>query len=175
MSEADLPSVASMFNQQTKPRGTIGRLVFLVAVFGWLPVSVGGQEIERLREVSLLPRTTGEALTVVPTDMPDVVCSIVESKLSDPAPSLTVLCPPQDIFAPLHVYLKLSWLKPADIPASARSVIATPKTPTRLRTNKSVIWVWLGVREKPSDDIRRMWVTFNGVADIALLTLPRER
>jgi len=118
-----------MFNQQTKPRGTIGRLVFLVAIFGWLPVSVGGQEIERLREVSLLPRTTGEALTVVPTDMPDVVCSIVESKLSDPAPSLTVLCPPQDIFAPLHVYLKLSWLKPADIQPLLAALLPLQRRP----------------------------------------------
>lgn len=133
------------------------------------------KEVSRPLEANSLPSTTGEPLTVAPNDMPDISCSVVEWKIGAPSPTLTVLCPPEYIFAPLHVYLKLSWLKPQDIPACARGVMAAAKAPTRLRTNKSATWVWLEVREQQDGAPRRKWVPFNGVKDMALLTMPRER
>jgi hypothetical protein len=164
-------SVDAMFRQRTKALGPVSSLVLLAAILAYLPVSIGGQEIERPGESGLLPRTTGEPLTVVPTDMPDVVCSVADWK-TVPEPALTVLCPPEDTFAPLHVFLKLSWLKPQDVPASVRGIIAAPKTPTKLRANKTAIWVWLGVQESSGGAPRTTWVAFNGVVDMALLTLP---
>jgi len=164
-----------MLRHQAKLRALIGSLVLLVTILAWPPIRVDGQESPRPSRASLLPPTTGEPLTVAPEDMPDVSCSVVEWKVGGPMPTLTVLCPPDDVFAPLHVYLKLSWLKPEHIPASVRNVMVTTKTPIRLRTNKSATWVWLELREKQGDAPRRTWVAFNGVADVALLTLPPKR
>jgi hypothetical protein len=143
-----------MFNQQTKPRGKIGRLVFLVAIFGWLPVSVGGQEIERLREVSLLPRTTGEALTVVPTDMPDVCLFHCRIEAQRPGAQ-----PDRAMPAPRHLR------PPPHLPQTllAQTGGYTSLCPQRYCHSKDAhkasheqVWVWLGVREKPSDDMRRV-------------------
>ena len=107
--------------------------------------------------------------------MPDVSCSIVEWKDDTSKPTLAVVCPPQDTFAPLHVYLKLSWLKSEDVPLFARSITVPPKMIVKIRTTGSTAWVWLAVKEKPSAAARRTWVGFNAVVDIALLTLPTKR
>lgn len=170
-----LGTKATLFNHRAKPQALVGCLILSLTILAWLPIRISGQQMARSSDLSLLPPTTGEALTVAANDMPDISCSVVEWKVGVPTPTLTVVCPPEDIFAPLHVYLKLSWLRPDDVPASARNVMAAAKTPTRLRTNKSATWVWLEVREKERDAPRRMWVAFNGVADMALLTLPRKR
>ena len=90
-------------------------------------------------------------------------------------PTLAVICPPQNVFAPLHVHLKLSWLKPEDVPLSARGIGAPEKTLIKIRTNKSIAWVWLEVRERQGAIPHRTWVAFNGVVDIALLTLSSKR
>lgn len=37
---------------------------------------------------------------------------------------LSVVRPPQSTFSPLYVYLKLSWLKPEDVPLSAHGCAA---------------------------------------------------
>jgi hypothetical protein len=135
----------------------------------------GGQEITRRNQVYLLPPSTGEALTLVPKDMPDINCSILDWKDDPPKPALAVLCPPQDTFAPVYLYLKLSWLKSEDVPSSVRSITAPAKTVIKIRTSKSVAWVWLGVKEKSDAPPRWTWVAFNALADIALLTLPSKQ
>jgi hypothetical protein len=91
----------------------------------------------------MLPPAIGQDLTLSPSDMPDISCSVVEWKNNPDTPTLSVICPPQGIFSPLHVYLKLSWLKPEDVPLSARGITAPEKTMTKIRTNKSTAWVWL--------------------------------
>src|SRR3989442_3963268 len=63
-------------------------------------------------EGNLLPSRTGEPLTLKPIDLPDIQCSVADWKNTAPKPVLTLLCPPQEVFAPLRVYLKLSSLKP---------------------------------------------------------------
>jgi hypothetical protein len=160
-----------MCKHRAKPDAWPGHLVLIVTILAWLPICIAGQEVARSGDISALPPATGEALTVAPNNKPDISCSVVEWKADLPRPTLTILCPPEDVFAPLHVYLKLSWLKPEDVPPSARNVMAAAKTPTRLRTNKSATWVWLRDRGKPGG----AWVVFNGVVDMALLTLPSKR
>jgi hypothetical protein len=86
-----------------------------------------------------------------------------------------VLCPPQDTFAPVYLFLKLSWLKSEDVPSSVQSITAQAKTVTKIRTTRSAAWVWLGVKEKPNVAPHETWVAFTAVADIALLTLPTKR
>jgi hypothetical protein len=148
-------------------------VALVLACIPWWSINLCGQET--YGESNLLPPPRGEGLTLAPTDMPDVSCSVVRWKNDPATPTLAVICPPQNVFAPLHVYLKLSWLKPEDVPFSARGIAATEKTLIRIRTKKSIAWVWVGVQERPDAVPRSTWVAFNGVVDMALLTLSPKR
>jgi hypothetical protein len=151
-----------------------GCLAILTACLCWAPVCTPKQEIAEASKGDFLPATTGEALTVTPSDKPDVSCSVVEWSAEPAKPTLTVLCPPEEVFAPLHIYLKVSWLKADDVPAYARMIRAPARTPTKLRTNKTAVWMWLGVQEKQDAPPRKKWVAFSGVVDVALLSLPAK-
>jgi hypothetical protein len=159
----------------TKLQTFLGRLLLTLTFLAWWGMSAEAQEIPRRDEVHPLPQPIGEALTLTPTDMPDVSCSVVEWKDDTPKPTLAVVCPPQDTFAPLHFYLKLSWLKSEDVPSSVRSITVPVKTTVKIRTTGPTAWVWLAVKEKQSAAVHRRWVGFNAVVDIALLTLPTKR
>ncbi len=160
----------------TKRLKTLGScLILLTTSLAWPPVCAPQHEITKGGKGDFLPPTTGEALTVTPSDKPDVSCSVVEWNAAPAKPELTVLCPSEEVFAPLHVYLKISWLKPEDVPPYARTIQAPAKTPTKLRTNKTAVWLWLGVQEKPGAAPHRRWVAFTGVVDVALLSLPARR
>jgi hypothetical protein len=161
--------------RQTNRQSFLGYLFLLLACLAWPADSVDGQEITRRDRVHLLPPPTGEALTLVPDNIPDINCSILEWKDDSPKPTLAVLCPPQDTFAPVYLFLKLSWLKSEDVPSSVQSITAQAKTVTKIRTTRSAAWVWLGVKEKPNVAPHETWVAFTAVADIALLTLPTKR
>lgn len=162
------------FRRQVKLRAFIGFVVLWFTALAWSRTSLSRQEITRRDQVHLLPPSTGEALTLAPKDLPDINCSILDWKGDSPQPTLAVLCPPQDTFAPVYLYLKLSWLKNEDVPSTVRSITAPAKTLTKIRTTKSAAWVWLGIKEKLDASPRRTWVAFNAVADIALLTLPKQ-
>ena len=118
-----------------------------------------------------MPPTTGAPLTVTPSDRSDIGCAVVEWNAGAAKPTLTVLCPPEEILAPLHVYLKVSWLKSEDVPAYARMIQAPARTPTKLRTDRTAVWIWLSVQDKDASP-RKKWVAFTGVVDLALLSLP---
>src|SRR5215472_1480199 len=158
------------FRRQVKLRGVLGHLFLWFATSAWPGMRVYGQEITRRDQVQFLPPSTGEALTLAPNDMPDINCSILDWKDDSPKPTLAVLCPPQDTFAPVYLYLKLSWLKSEDVPSLVRSITAQAKTLTKIRTTKSAAWVVLGVKENGTASPRQIWLAFNAVADIALLT-----
>jgi len=163
-----------MPNKKTRLKVFEGCLAILAASLGLAPACIPTQEIAGGSKGDFLPATTGEALTVTPRDKPDVSCSVVEWNAEPAKPTLTLLCPPEDVFAPLHVYLKVSWLKADDVPAYTRAIRASARTPTKLRTNKTAVWIWLGVQEKQDAPPRKKWVPFSGVVDVALLSLPAQ-
>ena len=163
------------FKRQVKLRGVLGHLFLWFATSAWPGMRVYGQEITRRDQVQFLPPSIGEALTLAPKDMPDINCSILDWKDDSPKPTLAVLCPPQDTFAPVYLYLKLSWLKSEDVPLLVRSITAPVKTVIKIRTSKATAWVWLSVKEKVDVAPRRTWVPFNAVADVALLTLSSKQ
>ena len=105
----------------------------------------------------------------------DVSCSVIDWSAKASKPALTVLCPPEEVFAPVHVYLKVSWLNENEVPAYARTIHVQARALTKLRTDKSALRVWLGVREKQDTAVRGKWVAFTGVVDLALLSLSSER
>lgn len=161
--------------RQRRFRHSLGRLFLVLALLGSRSIGVDGQETPQHGEVNLLPPARGEALTLTPNDMPDISCSVAQWKDDLATPTLAVICPPANVFAPIHVYLKLSWLRAEDVPPVARGITVAEKALVKVRTNRSSAWVWLGVREKQGGAPHRAWVAFNGVVDMALLTLPRRR
>ena len=93
----------------------------LVALSAFPLVSVRAQKTSQpSSEANLLPAYTGTPVTVKLIDLPDIKCSVVEWNNALPKPALTLLCPPEEIFAPLRVCIKLSWLKPEDVPNNAK-------------------------------------------------------
>lgn len=120
-----------------------------------------------LMEASRLPPTTGEPLTIKPLDMEDVDCVVAEWRSTTARPVLTLICPPNSVFSPLRVLIKLSWMKSEDFPFDPEHILAPSGTPTKIRTNKTAVQVWLQVNEKGKP--RDTWVGFTAVVDVALL------
>jgi len=151
----------------------LGLAISLVCIWGISAIDLFGQKANlRTDEGESLPARTGEPLTVKPVDLPDVECTVVQWS-ETPKPVLTLLCPPKEVFAPLRIVIKLSWLKPEDAPVKPAAISVVPGTLTKLHTNKTVATVWLSIKEEGKDQAQAKWVSFNGVADVALL--PRTR
>jgi hypothetical protein len=118
-------------------------------------------------EASLLPPTTGEPLTIKPLNMQDIDCIVAEWQSTAARPVLTLICPPNSVFSPLRVLIKLSWMKPEDLPVSPEHILAPPGTLTKIRTNKTAAQIWLRVDDKGKP--RDTWIGFTAVVDVALL------
>lgn len=124
---------------------------------------------EPREQASALPATTGEPLTVKPVDRPDLACTIMEWDTSAAVPALKLLCPPDEVFAPLRVYLKLSWQRESELPPEHRHIVARAGTRTLLRTGKDAAMVRLEVVSENGAP-KRQWISFTGVVDVALIT-----
>ena len=124
---------------------------------------------QKSEPAAVLPKTTGEPLTVKPVDRPDLACTIMAWDTSGRMPTLKLLCPPDDTFAPLRVYLKLSWQDEKDLPDDYHNIMARPKTRTLLRTTKDAALVRLEVANAEGQ-ARIRWISFTGVVDVALLS-----
>jgi hypothetical protein len=118
-------------------------------------------------EANLLPPTTGEPLTIKPLNMQDIDCIVAEWRSTAVRPVLTLICPPDSVFSPLRVLIKLSWMKHEDLTVSPEHILAPPGTPTKIRTSKTAAQILLPVKEsgKPRDT----WIGFTAVVDVALL------
>ena len=126
-------------------------------------------------EVIALPPNTGAPITIVPTDRPDIDCSIQEWNGTRPKPYLKLLCPPEGVYAQVRVYLELSWMKPEDIAKDVDKIVTQPKQLTKIRSSKSVVMVRMEVSQGKDQHPRVKWVDFNGVMDLALITDDRRR
>jgi len=92
---------------------------------------------------------------------PDVKCAIVEWITASPKPSLVVVCPPDEVFAPLRLYFKLSWKRDADVPANFQ-IVAEPKTMIKMHWNlQGDYQVLLRTERKNDRSPHPEWVKFN--------------
>ena len=127
------------------------------------------------RDVVPLPATTGEPLTIVPLDSPDIECSIQEWSSARPLPFLKLLCPPQAVYAQVRVYLRLSWLKPQDVSKDVDKIITRTRQSTMIRASGTGVKVRMEISGEKGHPPQARWVDFNGVADIALITDSHRR
>jgi hypothetical protein len=160
-----------LVRQHRRHKGWTGGLLLLVLMVAPL----GGQTLGPPdREVTPLPATTGAPLTIAPVDGPDIDCSIQEWNPSRPKPYLKLLCPSEAAYAPVRVYLKLSWMKPDDVAKDIEKIITRPRQSTSMRANKSVVMVRMEFSEGKGQHSQIKWVDFNGVMDFALITDSRR-
>jgi hypothetical protein len=148
----------------------IGLTVIVSCLAATLPILSQSQNSDQLGG-SLLPADTGEPLTIVPLDMHDVDCVVAQWRPNPTKPVLTLICPPSTVFAPLRVLIRLSWMKPEEVPVKPEHILAPTGTPTKIRTNKTAAQVLLQLDEKGDHKYRNAWIGFNAVVDVALLSV----
>jgi hypothetical protein len=101
----------------------------------------------------------------------EINCGIIEWDDSPPKPVLTVVCPPPEIFTPLRVFLKFSWIDAKDVPKDAAKVVAAPKTGTKILLDRANIKVFLKVSKGSEDSAKEKekWLAFNALQGFAII------
>ena len=112
------------------------------------------------------PGANNDRMVIGSTRRP-VDCSIVQWLNTATVPVLKMSCPPEQVFAPVHVYLEFSWETCNETPADSQNYVAFPKTPSRVLSSDRGILVWLRKLDGHAE-----WVRFTAIKRIALLTDP---
>ena len=102
----------------------------------------------------------------------DIKCSIIEWETSPPKPALTVVCPPPEVFSPLRVFLKFSWMDAKDVPKEAAKVVAEPKAATKIQLGKGSVRAFLKISKEASSPGKEKWVAFNSLQSFAIIPAP---
>jgi len=151
-------------------RGLLAGIIIAACLATPRPFLSQSRNKDRLQG-NFLPATTGEPLTIAPVDMQDIDCIVAQWSPTPTRPVLTLICPPNTVFAPLRVLIKLSWMKPEGTHMDLQEIFAFAGSPTKIRTNKTAVQVWLQVTEKNENGERKphaRWVGFDAVVDVAL-------
>jgi hypothetical protein len=98
--------------------------------------------------------------------------SVIEWETGSPKPALTVVCPPPEIFSPLRVFLKFSWVDAKDVPKEAAKVVAEPKTATKIQLGKGSVRAFLKISKEPDSPTKEKWVGFNSLQSFAIVPAP---
>ena len=78
-----------------------------------------------------------------------------------------MVCPPDEVFAPLRLYLKLSWKRDEDVPRDSQMFVAQPNTQTRINwTPQGDYRVLLKTERKSGGSGRPAWVDFNDLTGV---------
>jgi hypothetical protein len=99
----------------------------------------------------------------------EIKCAIVEWDGSTPKPVLTVVCPPPEVFTPLRVFLKFSWMDAKDVPKDAAKIVAEPRTETKILLDKANIKVFLKLSKGGDDSGKEKWMAFNALQGFAII------
>ena len=102
----------------------------------------------------------------------DIKCSVIEWEIGPPKPALTVVCPPPEVFSPLRVFLKFSWVDASDVPKEAAKVVAEPKTATRIQLGKGSVRAFLKISRDADSLSKEKWVAFNSLQSFAIVPAP---
>lgn len=147
----------------------MGLIVIFSCLAAGLPILSQSQSSDQMGG-SLLPAGTEEPFTLVPLDMHDVDCVVAQWRPTPSKPILTLICPPNTVFAPLRVLIRLSWMKPEEVPVKPEHIQAPVGAQTKIRTNKTAAQVLLQLDENGDHKYRNAWIGFNAVVDVALLS-----
>jgi len=170
---------------------TLEKGLILVLLFaGWMAPYAAGQargDPQYPNSITQPPRQALTSDTTLPDDewqrnqnpfktgnairSSDIKCSIVEWVDTPPKPELTVVCPPPEIFAPLRVFLKFSWVDSKDVPKDVAKVVAKPRAETKIQLGKANIKVFLKMSKDADDSGKEKWVAFNALQAFAIVPI----
>jgi len=102
----------------------------------------------------------------------DIKCSVIEWDTTPPKPALTVICPPPEVFSPLRVFLKFSWVDAKDVPKEAAKVVAEPKAATKIQLGKGSVRAFLKTSKETDSPTKEKWVAFNSLQSFAIVPAP---
>lgn len=156
-------------------KGTWPLLLVLVSSYALAQKEVPGagastqsaklKDNEAIRAIEA-PHATTDRMVIGSTRRP-VDCSIVQWLNTATVPVLKMSCPPEQVFAPVHVYLEFSWETTDQTPADSQNYVAFPQAPSRVLASDRGILVWLRKLDGHAE-----WVRFTAIRRIALLTDP---
>ena len=96
----------------------------------------------------------------------DIKCSVVQWTSELPRPAIVVVCPPEEVFAPLRLFFKLSWRQDADVPANLQALLAQPKIETKMHWTDHGDYHVLLQAEGKNGRSDRKWVLFNNLIGV---------
>lgn len=165
---------------------SIWRIILILLAMlmgGWAPTRPVGREAALTLTASGLPLSlpesdqSGEQTRLAASgrkghssaDAPvEVKCAVVAWNVAPPKPVLTLVCPPEEVFAPLRVYFKLSWAASGDIPSNYLNILAAPKALTKLHWTRTELHVWLPIKGEGGGKVETKWVIFTEVVGFYL-------
>lgn len=91
----------------------------------------------------------------------DIKCSVVQWTAELPRPAIVLACPPEEVFAPLRLFFKLSWRKDTDVPVNVQALLVHPKIETKMHWTHRGDYQVLLQAERKNGRSEREWVHFN--------------
>jgi hypothetical protein len=92
-----------------------------------------------------------------------VSCAVVKYDSTAARPTLHLLCPGPDIFAPLRVHLALTWKYASQIPATMKNMLVDMSRSVRFKSKPGSSKAELTLRKPQDTHSTKEWVTFTDV------------
>ena len=92
-----------------------------------------------------------------------VSCAVVKYDSTDRRPTLHLLCPGPDIFAPLRVHLALTWKHVSDIPSIMKNMLVVMSKSVKFKSKPGKSRAELTLRNPQDSHSTTEWITFTDV------------
>ena len=109
-----------------------------------------------------------ELATPVPVERAPINCAVLSWEYTPSRPLLTLVCPPEDVFAPLRVYLKLSHSAPKGKARDYQKIAVQPGELTKMRSAETEALIWLKVQEDGKAKPTAQWMPFDEIVKVGL-------
>jgi hypothetical protein len=98
----------------------------------------------------------------------EINCAVVKWEPDLPDPALTLVCPPEHVFTPVRVFLKVAGPKSQEIPKDLQRIVAAPHSPARIRPTPEALYVRLRVNDTGEETGKEAWIAFSSVLAFSL-------
>jgi hypothetical protein len=92
-----------------------------------------------------------------------VSCAVVKYDSTETRPTLHLLCPGPDIFAPLRVHLALTWKHVSEIPSIMKNMLVVMSKSVKFKSKPGNSKAELTLRNPQDSHSTQEWVTFTDV------------
>ncbi len=111
----------------------------------------------------LLPRRSG------PAPAHPLKCAVMAWEQTGDKPSLTLICPPEDVYSPIRLVLKLSWKEVKEIPDGLRDLELFPGDIAKVKLSSKAAVALLRIRADVRGRPGHKWVKFNELLQVGIV------